>query len=84
MVVTVQIPEELERKLIDRARATGQDAGQYVQSVLERNLAGPSLDEVLAPFRDQVERSGMSDDELDALVEQARETRFRERRDQST
>jgi len=78
MVVRLEISEDLERKLVDRARSNGQDASQYVHGLLERDLTAPTLDEVLQPLRDQVEKSGMSEEELDALVEQARDARFRE------
>lgn len=89
MAITLDLPPDLERKVQDQARASGQDAGQYIQRVLERTLSTPSLDEVLAPFRAEVERSGITDDELDELVEKARDNRFREmegrprRRDES-
>jgi len=77
MVVRLEISDALERKLVDRARSTGQDANQYVHGLLERDLTAPTLDEVLKPLRDQVEKLGMSEDELDALVDQARDARFR-------
>ncbi len=50
---------------------------------VKRDLSAPSLDEALTPFRDEVERSGITEDELDALVEQAREARFHERKNTS-
>jgi len=83
MVLTLDIPPDLERKLMDRARAIGQDAAQYARRILERDLTLPSLDEALGPFRDQVEQSRISDDDLDVLVEQARDARAREHRDKS-
>jgi hypothetical protein len=79
MVLKLHISEELERKLVDRARAAGQQTDEYAQQLLERTLSAPSLDEVLKPFRDQVKSSGTTDDELDSLVEQARDARFRDR-----
>jgi hypothetical protein len=84
MVVRIELSGELERKLADRARAMGQNANQYVQQILERDLTMASLDEVLAPFRNQVENSGISDEELDGLVEQAREAHFQSRQRKST
>ncbi len=80
MVLRLQLSEALEKKLLDRARASGEEAEHYAHRLLERELTAPSLDEVLAPFRKQVEDSGISDDELDELVEQAREARYQERR----
>jgi hypothetical protein len=78
MTVSVHLSDESERKLIARARAAGEDASDYVRRLVERDLAGPSLDEVLAPFRDEVQRSGMTDQQLDELVDQARAARFDE------
>jgi predicted transcriptional regulator len=63
MVVSIKLSAELERKLADRARASGQDASQYVQRLLERDLSAASLDEVLAPLRDEIQRSGITDEE---------------------
>ncbi len=37
------------------------------------------LDEILAPFRCEVEESGITDDELDALVEEARKEIYQEK-----
>lgn len=45
---------------------------------------GLSLDELLAPFRRQVEMSGLTESELDRLFEEAREEAFRRRRESPT
>jgi hypothetical protein len=42
-------------------------------------LAEKSFDEILAPFRRNIEQSGMSDEELDALFITARKEASRER-----
>src|SRR5205085_9893064 len=78
MVLKLEITRELECKLLERARDRGQDVTQYVQRIVEHELTRPTLDEFLAPLRDEVQRSGITDDELDALVEEAREERYRE------
>jgi hypothetical protein len=38
-----------------------------VREILERDLTSPSLDEVRAPFRDEVARLGIGDEELERL-----------------
>jgi hypothetical protein len=40
-----------------------------------------TFDEILAPFRDAVERSGISDDDLDAFFTEARREVSKERRE---
>lgn len=69
--VTIELPPELERKVRSRAAAEGQELPDYLRGVIERSVM--TLDEVLAPIRREFEASGMTEEELDALVEEARE-----------
>ena len=79
MTITVTLPPETEQKLRERAASAGKDVGAVATELLERAVAGPrTLDEILAPFRRQFAESGMTDDELVALVEGAREEIWRE------
>ena len=47
---------------------------------LERAATRPSLDEVLAPLRDEFDRSGMSEEELTDFLEDAKHEARAERR----
>lgn len=68
------------RVLAHLGRSNGQTAEEYVQMVLEAKfLAQQPFREILAPLRQDFAESGMTDAELDALVEQAREDFHRER-----
>ena len=51
---------------------------RYGRDVREA-VASPSIDQLLAPFRRQVEESGMSDEQLDAFYENLRRMAFAER-----
>ena len=52
----------------------GRDVAEYVRLLIERDIEGPSaVDQALAPFRRQVEESGMTDDELGEFFEEVRE-----------
>jgi hypothetical protein len=52
----------------------------YIRVVLSKEMMGePSISEILAPFRDQVLSSGLSNDELDRLFSEARERSDKER-----
>ncbi len=57
-----------------RASASGEDVAGYIHRLIERHLRGSGvLAELLAPLRREFADSGMSEDELDSLVEEARE-----------
>jgi hypothetical protein len=71
--VTITISGELEDKLSRRAAAEGLALEDYAREVLERDVAIMSLRELFAPVREQVAESGLTDEEIDTLLETARE-----------
>ena len=82
MTVTLELEPEVETLLERRARAEGCDVKGYVEKLLEKEVnRGRTFDEILAPFRDAVERSGISDEELDTLFTASRREVSRERRE---
>jgi hypothetical protein len=61
--------KELDRK----ARSHGKTTTQYVRALIERELESPpSVDEILKPIRDDFRQSGVTEAELDRIVERAR------------
>jgi hypothetical protein len=70
--VTVKLsltPEE-ERRLFTRATEKGQDVANYLRTLVEEELRRPpALSEILAPIHDEFRRSGMSEEELETLLE---------------
>lgn len=73
MTITLMMPPETQQRLIDRARRAGTDVATLACELIERGLnVEPSLDEILAPFQQQVAVSGASEEELDAFFEDAR------------
>jgi len=72
MVLTFSISPEAEAKLQVRAAAAGLDLTAYAAKTLERAATRPSLDEVMAPLRAEFDQSGMGEDELTDLLEQAK------------
>jgi hypothetical protein len=72
MTLHISISKELEDKLRARAAATGQPVEQVVVRLVEEGVDRPSLEEMLAPVRDEFEASGMSEDELTDLLERAK------------
>ena len=83
---TIQIkdlPASTLQALVERARQAGTTPEEYARRLIEEGLSPRELtfDEILAPFRLQVKQSGTTDNELDALFNEARRQVFRERKD---
>ena len=78
MTITINLRPEQERRLAERAARAGQDVAAYVRQLIDRDIDGESLDTLLAPVRRGFEESGMTDDDLAALVEEVREDIWRE------
>jgi plasmid stability protein len=73
MSIVVSLTAETEQKLRDRAARSGRAPEALASELIERSLrAEATLDDVLAPFRAQVAQSGISDEELTRLFEEAR------------
>jgi len=77
----VGLPSGTRHVLEELGRSNGnKSAEEYARIVLEAKvLAQKPFKEILAPVREGFVESGMSDDELDALVENARDDFYRER-----
>lgn len=71
--LTISLPLEVKTALQKRASAIGKDVKIYVEDLLKKQVTKPSLDEILAPFRREVEESRISDDEFDEFVEEIRD-----------
>jgi hypothetical protein len=90
MTITISLPPETEEKLLKRAAETGLAPDALARQLLELALNGGSgalsghrgraLDEILAPFRKEVEQSGMTDEDLkDFFTEVRDEVRAKKR-----
>jgi hypothetical protein len=77
MTVTLDLEPEVESLLEKRAKADGCDVEGYVKKLIKEDVNRKrTFDEILEPFRQAVERSGISDDELDSLFTEARREVF--------
>lgn len=84
MSISIPLSPEAEAMLRERARAAGEDITSYAARVFYDALSTPSVDELLAPFRKQVEESGISDDELDDFYDGLRGKVWEENRTKRT
>jgi hypothetical protein len=80
MSITIRLSADEERRLAERAARSGRDLTGYVRLLIERDIQTPAgADQALAPFRRQVEESGLSDDDLGDFFEELREEVWREK-----
>lgn len=57
-----------------KARDAGKTAPEYVRSLIERDLlSDKSIDEILRPVRKDFQKAGVTESQLDAIVERARD-----------
>jgi predicted DNA-binding protein len=74
MTITIQLSDEEQRRLAERAARNGRDLADYVHLLIERDIQEMAVvEQALAPFRRQVEESGLTDDELGDFFEEVRE-----------
>ncbi len=73
MVISVNISDGTERILAEQAALRGQSVESYAAELIRKGVTGGrTFAEILAPFREQVVRSELSDIELDGIFETAR------------
>lgn len=72
MTLIIDLTPEQEAALRARAAERGQEVAVFVRETLLLEIQPPTtFDEVLAPIREQVAASGMTEDELDELFNEA-------------
>ena len=73
--VLVPLPSDLARTIAIMAERRGQDRARFIVDFLQERLGGsaPSFEELMAPVAEDFRKSGMTEEDLDALVEQERQ-----------
>ena len=71
MSTIITIPTDLEEKLAERAATQGKDVEQFALEALLRAVETPSFRDLFADVRDQIQTTGVSEEELDAKIESA-------------
>lgn len=81
MTVVLDLKPELEKALQRRAAARGFPVTDYLNELIQKDVdCGLTLDERLAPVRDQFEKSGMTEEELDDFFNDIRKKVYQERK----
>jgi len=72
MTLTIHLPPATLEKLHAQAAASGKDVDTLVCEAVEEKFVKQkrSFLEILKPIHDEVDQSGIRDDELDELIEQ--------------
>jgi hypothetical protein len=80
MTLTLNLADGEARRLAAKAQAAGVDVQTHVERIVRAAATSPPLGEKLRPVREAFRASGMTDDELGELLEQAKHELRRERR----
>ena len=92
MTITIDLPPDVEESVKTQAAKEGLPLEDYVTSLVQEGtkrrdridlLAEKPFDEILAPFRRNVEDSGISDEDLDGLFTGARKEASRDRKERT-
>ena len=80
MTLTIDLPPELEKTVLQHAARSGQDVNGFVLQALKEKIArARTFDEVCAPFAQAVEATGITDEEFDRFFEEVREEVWQEK-----
>jgi Asp-tRNA(Asn)/Glu-tRNA(Gln) amidotransferase C subunit len=80
MTLTIQVPKNIGAVLEEKAKNQGKDVAEYVENLIEKDIdRRKTLDEILAPVRKDFAESGMTEDELDELIESERQAMWEEK-----
>jgi hypothetical protein len=85
MNVSLELTNETAEKVSRAASRAGRDVPAFLADFVRQSFSGVvaprrTVAEILAPFRAEVERSGINDRQLDTLFTAAREQAFAGRR----
>ncbi len=80
MTLTIDLPPDLEKTVRQQATKAGQDVNAFVlEAVSEKIAKARTLEQICKPFAQDVAASGISDEELDQLFEEARQEVWQEK-----
>lgn len=71
MTMTISLPPDEEKKLAERAAASGNDMVAYVHQLIRKDISLPSFAELFAPVHRAVRESGATQSEIDSVVQAA-------------
>lgn len=83
MTLEISLTPEAETRLRERAAAAGKHPADLARAIVERDVRRPTLEEISGPIYQEFLRSGMTDDELGDMLEEAKHAMRAEKRDEN-
>ncbi len=77
--LTINLPRDVGTALETKAKLSRRDTAEYVEYLVTKEVNRPSLDEILAPIRKNFVESGMSEGDLDDLIDAERQAMWNEK-----
>ncbi|MGH9948385.1 MAG: hypothetical protein ACRD6X_14485 [Pyrinomonadaceae bacterium] len=68
MSITIELPRKTETKLRKKAKSSGQDVNDFVKTIVEREML-PSWEELVKPIHEETKRLGLSEAEIEELID---------------
>ena len=69
MTLTIDISKEAETRLKQQAESSGKAFDIFVREMVERGAKEPTWEELVTPFHAETRRMGITDAELDELID---------------
>jgi hypothetical protein len=69
--ITITLPADLAQVVSAKATASGQGVEEYTLTVLQKDAGLPSLRDLFADVRTQIQANGISDEELENDIDAA-------------
>jgi hypothetical protein len=69
--ITITLPPELEQAVFAKASASGKNPEDYLIQLIQKDAALPSLRELFAEVRANIQARGITDEELDENIDAA-------------
>ena len=79
MEITISVSKEAENILAEKASVQGKDIKTFIEGMITTEATHPTLDEILAPVRRDFAANGMTEDELDELIESEQQALWEEK-----
>ena len=80
MTVVLELKPEIEEALQEKAKANGFEVNVYVEKLILKDVdRKKTVDEILAPVRQDFEKSGMSEEDLNEFFDDLRDKVWQEK-----
>ena len=69
VTLTINLPKDVGKALENKAKLSRRDPVEFVEDLVTKEVNRPSFDEILAPIREGFSKSGMTESELETLID---------------